>query len=125
VALLTSELIANSVEHSGAPPLSPVHLDIAVTDERVRVAVRDQGEGFVHLGRGPDSPLDSHWGLHLVDKLATSWGGAPEPQGPIWFELDRVASVRAAAAEIVEMSTTMPASAVGGGTPTETTEAPG
>ena len=122
VALLTSELIANSVEHSGAPPLSPVRLDIAVTDERVRVEVRDQGEGFVHLGRGLDSPIDSHWGLHLVDKLASSWGGAPEPQGPIWFELDRVAFVPAAAAEIVEMSTTTPASALGAGM---STEAPG
>jgi anti-sigma regulatory factor (Ser/Thr protein kinase) len=113
-ALLTSELIANSVEHSGAPQLSPVRLDIAVTDERVRVEIRDQGEGFVYLGRAPDSPLDSHWGLHLVDRLASSWGADPEPEGPIWFELDRVAVVPAATAEIVEMSTTMPASAVGG-----------
>ena len=71
-ALLVSELIANTLEHSGAPPFSPIRLDVLVADQRIRIEVRDQGEGFVHIGRTAGSPSDSYWGLHIVDTLATT-----------------------------------------------------
>ena len=88
-ALLMTELINNSVEHSGAPERSIVCLDIAVTDDLIRVEVRDQGDGFVPFGRTSGSPVDSHWGLHLIDELATSWGVSVVPPTLAWFELDR------------------------------------
>ena len=88
-ALLMTELINNSVEHSRAPERSIVRLDIAVTDDLIRVEVRDQGDGFVPFGRTSGSPVDSHWGLHLIDELATSWGVSVEPPTLAWFELDR------------------------------------
>ena len=113
-ALLTTELIANSVEHSGAPPSSPLRLDVAVTDQRVRIEVRDQGEGFIAVGRSLDSSRDLHWGLRLVDRLATSWGVSPEARAPVWFELDRPATLSAVAAGLNGQGTAAPASDRGG-----------
>ena len=39
--------------------------------------------------RAGDAPLDSHWGLHLVEELADRWGVTTEPESTVWFELDR------------------------------------
>jgi anti-sigma regulatory factor (Ser/Thr protein kinase) len=94
-ALLTTELIANGVEHAGAGADTSVQLDVALTDERLRVEVVDEGSGFVPAPRSPDTPLDSHWGLHLVEELADRWGVVPEPQTLVWFELDRPLSADA------------------------------
>jgi anti-sigma regulatory factor (Ser/Thr protein kinase) len=87
--LLTTELIANGVEHSPAGTRGRVRLDAALTDEVLRVEVSDEGRGFVPASRAPDTPLDSHWGLHLVEELADRWGVTAEPETLVWFELDR------------------------------------
>jgi anti-sigma regulatory factor (Ser/Thr protein kinase) len=92
LALLVTELIANSVEHSPAGPSGDVRLDIAVSDHVVRVEVRDDGDRFEPAVRTVDSPLDSHWGLHLVEELADRWEVADTAQTLVWFELDRVAA---------------------------------
>jgi anti-sigma regulatory factor (Ser/Thr protein kinase) len=94
-ALLTTELIANSIEHCGAGTGGSVRLEAALTDERLRVEVGDEGPGFVPAPRAPDAPLDSHWGLHLVEELADRWGVLAEPQTLVWFELDRRPSAQA------------------------------
>jgi anti-sigma regulatory factor (Ser/Thr protein kinase) len=99
-ALLTTELIANSVEHSGSGPDGSVCLDVALSSERLRVEVADEGPGFVPAPRAPDAPLESHWGLHLVAELADRWGVAAKPEAKVWFELDRPPSALG--------STTMP-----------------
>ncbi len=91
-ALLTTELIANSVEHGAGRP-GCVHLQVALTAGRLRVEVGDEGSGFDPAPRGQDTPLDSHWGLHLVETLADRWGVVAEPQTVVWFELDRVLSL--------------------------------
>jgi anti-sigma regulatory factor (Ser/Thr protein kinase) len=93
-ALLTTELIANSIEHGTGTPGS-VHLQVALTAGRLRVEVGDDGSGFVPAARSPDAPLDSHWGLHLVEALADRWGVVAEPRTVVWFELDRVLSLHA------------------------------
>jgi anti-sigma regulatory factor (Ser/Thr protein kinase) len=92
LALLVTELIANSVEHSLAGPSGSVRLDIAVTDDLVRVEVSDEGARFEPAVRTEESPLDSHWGLHLVEELADRWEVADSPQTLVWFELDRAAA---------------------------------
>ncbi|HEX6460898.1 MAG TPA: ATP-binding protein, partial [Thermoleophilaceae bacterium] len=56
-------------------------------DERLRVEVGDDGPGFVPAPRSADAPLDSHWGLHLVEELADRWGVVAEPETLVWFEL--------------------------------------
>ena len=95
-ALLTSELVANAVEHARTSPAGSVHLEAMLTDALVRVAVGDGGSGFAPVPRGPDAPLDSSWGLYLVEHLADRWGVVPEPQTLVWFELDRTRPARGA-----------------------------
>jgi anti-sigma regulatory factor (Ser/Thr protein kinase) len=89
VALLVTELIANSVKHSGTRPGATVRLDIELTEDVVRAEVRDDGPGFEARPRTADSPLDSKWGLHLLDVMADRWEVQSGPQTLVWFELDR------------------------------------
>ena len=88
-ALLTTELIDNGVEHSRTGAGASVRLDATLTDQLLRVEVGDEGPGFIPAPRSPGAPLDSQWGLHLVDQLADRWGVAVEPQTLVWFEMDR------------------------------------
>jgi anti-sigma regulatory factor (Ser/Thr protein kinase) len=89
VALLVTELIANSIEHAGTKPSGTLDLDVALTDQVVRVEVRDEGPGFAPTSRTADSPIDSQWGLYLMDQLADRWKVAADPPGAVRFELDR------------------------------------
>jgi anti-sigma regulatory factor (Ser/Thr protein kinase) len=88
-ALLMTELIANGVEHSGTGAQGAVRLDVTLTDSLIRIQVSDGGPGFVPAARTADSPLDSHWGLHLVEELADRWEVEASPHTSVWFELDR------------------------------------
>jgi anti-sigma regulatory factor (Ser/Thr protein kinase) len=94
-ALLMTELIANSIEHSGTGPRGAVRLDVGLTESLIRIRVSDEGNGFVPAARTAASPLDSHWGLHLVDTLADRWDADATPTTSVWFELDRVPSAAA------------------------------
>jgi anti-sigma regulatory factor (Ser/Thr protein kinase) len=87
--LLVSELIANSVEHSGAGRDQLIGLEVHATDERVRVEVSDPGPGF-DLPRQPSSrPWEAEYGrgLLIVDSLAQSWGVSQGDRSTVWFEL--------------------------------------
>ena len=89
-ALLMSELITNSVGHSGTGPHGVIRVEITLTESLIRVQVDDEGAGFVPVARTAASPLDSHWGLHLVDELSARWETCTAPHTSVWFELDRV-----------------------------------
>jgi anti-sigma regulatory factor (Ser/Thr protein kinase) len=98
-ALLITELIANSVDHAATGKPSSVRLDVALTTALLRAEVRDDGPGFVPTPRTEDSPLDSHWGLHLLDQLADRWAVMATPETLVWFELDRPRARRGASRE--------------------------
>jgi anti-sigma regulatory factor (Ser/Thr protein kinase) len=100
-ALLTTELVANAVEHAGTGAASEVRLEVALVEGHIRVAVGDDGGGFIPVPRTPGTPLDSHWGLHLVDELADRWGVVTEPRALVWFELPRVVASQTAGAVAV------------------------
>jgi anti-sigma regulatory factor (Ser/Thr protein kinase) len=87
VALLLTELIANGVVHSDGDGQLLVEVDVSAA--RVHVEVGDGGSGFEVDRRSPRSPLDSHWGLHLVEHLADRWAVRARPHTRVWFELDR------------------------------------
>ena len=85
--LLVTELVTNSVQHTGA---STVKLTVLVGSSSVLTEVTDAGPGFDPAKAG--SPTDDHtgWGLFLVERLAERWGvdkdgGATK----VWFELRR------------------------------------
>jgi anti-sigma regulatory factor (Ser/Thr protein kinase) len=87
--LLVSELMTNSVVHSGS---HFVTLVITTTiDGDLHVSVIDEGRGGLpHLL--PGGPHDEHGrGIELVDRLAKRWGITRErpPGMTVWFELDK------------------------------------
>ena len=87
--LLVTELITNSVRHAHAGKDEPVQLEVAVSRERVRVVVEDAGGGFVPRSRDADSPDDSGWGLHLVERVSERWGVHSNGRTRVWLELLR------------------------------------
>jgi anti-sigma regulatory factor (Ser/Thr protein kinase) len=92
LALLVSELIANSVKHSGTRAAGVIRMDVVLTQEVARVEVRDEGRGFRVAGREEDLLRESRWGLKLVERLADRWGVESRPHTAVWFELDRAGS---------------------------------
>jgi anti-sigma regulatory factor (Ser/Thr protein kinase) len=89
VRLLVSELVTNSVRHSEGPnSRSPVTLEVALSDEKLRVMVTDRGTGFEPHPREPGQSKASGWGLYLVDKLSDRWGVIRNHITRVWFEID-------------------------------------
>lgn len=84
VVLLVSELVSNSVRHSGANSRSDrIDVKVSVHDGRIRVEVTDQGSGFSAL-----DPRGEGLGLEIVEKLADRWGTGDERQNfLVWAEL--------------------------------------
>ena len=87
--LLVSELVANSVEHSGASRDQLIGLEIRVSDERLRVEVSDPGPGFDLPCVPTEQPWEAEYGrgLLIVDSLAQSWGVSHGDRSTVWFEL--------------------------------------
>ena len=90
--LLASELVTNSVRHSGAAvPGGLVTVAVAVAGEGVRVEVTDRsGDGAPVLSPAAfaDGDAEGRRGLGLVDELAARWGY--QRSGGLtttWFEL--------------------------------------
>jgi len=86
--LLVTELVANSVRHTGS---ENVGLKVLVGKSAVVVEVSDSGPGFQHRPRRRgDIASESGWGLFLVERLAHRWGvGRDGPATRVWFELLR------------------------------------
>jgi len=82
VMLLLSELVANSVRHSGCSPAEQVDILIRRIGDGVHVEVRDPGPG---KGIEP-SDLLHHSGLRIVDTLADRWGVRHHPT-TVWFDV--------------------------------------
>ena len=92
VLLLASELVTNSVLHSGsAVPSGVVTVTVAVGDEVIRVEVTDRCGGSVPVlpaAAPADDAVEGSRGLWLVDALSARWGY--ERDGGLattWFEL--------------------------------------
>jgi transcriptional regulator with XRE-family HTH domain/anti-sigma regulatory factor (Ser/Thr protein kinase) len=81
-ALLVSELVTNSVTHSGS---SWIDLAIALGNDRLRIEVSDQSPRPIHP-RTPDA--DGGWGMTIVAELAHRWGVERRTDGKsVWVEL--------------------------------------
>ena len=88
LALLVSEVVTNAILHVD-PPGRQVELEINVTDERTRVDVRDQGQGFGARSEHPAGSREGGFGLRLVEQAASRWGsGMNEGRFSVWFEID-------------------------------------
>jgi anti-sigma regulatory factor (Ser/Thr protein kinase) len=84
--LVVSELVTNSVLHSGLTEGEPIQLSVQVLLRRVRVEVVDSGWGFP-FADAAEAPLGHHgWGLPIVDALADRWGTERGPDTKVWAE---------------------------------------
>jgi anti-sigma regulatory factor (Ser/Thr protein kinase) len=85
--LLVSELVTNSVRHSGERPGAPVEISACAVDGVVRLTVGDDGVDGEITRRRPSSDGSSGMGLNLLDAIATRWGVTHVDGTQVWFEL--------------------------------------
>jgi anti-sigma regulatory factor (Ser/Thr protein kinase) len=97
--LLVSEVVTNSVRHSGVRD-GEIRLHAEVDEDTLRVEVFDAGPGFSRRTPRPhtDGPDPGGWGLVLVDRLADRWGVERAGSTRVWFEIDRSARRQTAGA---------------------------
>ena len=90
VELLVSELATNCVRHGGCDDRHELGMETAVSGDRVRVRVCDEGKGF-----GPSRPASPNaqkaggFGLVLLERVADAWGVQRGERFCVWFEVER------------------------------------
>jgi anti-sigma regulatory factor (Ser/Thr protein kinase) len=89
--LLMSELVTNSVRHSGMPAGAELVVSVALTPGMVRLDVEDPGRGGTIAPHPPDSHNGSGFGLNLVQALSERWGMERVAEGGtrVWAQLAR------------------------------------
>jgi anti-sigma regulatory factor (Ser/Thr protein kinase) len=92
--LLVTELVNNSLKHSGRPEGDPIDLRVEVAAGRVRAEVVDQGTAAPVIHPGDDGHRESGWGLFLLDRLAEDWGFTSGGPTRVWFEMSTRPGVR-------------------------------
>jgi anti-sigma regulatory factor (Ser/Thr protein kinase) len=87
VVLLLSELVANSVSHSGLSAPDEVEVSVRSIPGGLHVEVIDRGVGI----EDPTPPEDrEHFGLLFVDKVTDRWGYTNDPTR-VWFDISNEA----------------------------------
>ena len=91
VQLLVSEVVTNSVRHSGSD--EPIRLRVWERPSGLKVEIADGGYGFDAAPVGAGGDDEGGRGLMIVDALAERWGVADDAHGRVWFEIaDRTVS---------------------------------
>jgi anti-sigma regulatory factor (Ser/Thr protein kinase) len=87
--LLASELVTNSVRHSGQPDGEDVVVRVHVWRGVCRLEVEDPGCDRVIAARPIDPGDYGGMGLNLVETLSDRWGVIRTAQGPtrVWAQL--------------------------------------
>jgi anti-sigma regulatory factor (Ser/Thr protein kinase) len=83
--LLVSEVVTNSIKHSGSD--DPIQLRVWARPAGLKVEVADGGRGFE-----PGPPADAGEGeggrgLLILETLADRWGMSRDARTRVWFEL--------------------------------------
>ena len=102
--LVVSELVSNSVRHSGAPVGGVVIVRVQLTGTMVCLEVADPGGGGVIAPRIPDVECGGGFGLNLVRALSERWGLERVLTGGtrVWAQLPRAPLTAPAAASAEE-----------------------
>lgn len=86
--LLVSELVTNSIRHTGLTRDDFIRIRGTWSGGVLSVSIREpQAPQLRTAGAIRPAPgASSGWGLYLVDRLATRWG--VDPKRGYWFELE-------------------------------------
>jgi anti-sigma regulatory factor (Ser/Thr protein kinase) len=84
--IVMSEMVTNSVRHSGGSDGDPLTVRVDCSDRRIRIEVEDGGPGFSPIFQAPRPTSTKGWGLYIVDQLTDRWGVLPG--GVVWAEVD-------------------------------------
>jgi anti-sigma regulatory factor (Ser/Thr protein kinase) len=85
--LLVTELVNNSLKHSGRPEGDPIDLTVELAGRKVRAEVVDRGADAGMIWPARTAHSESGWGLFLLDCLADDWGYSSGGATRVWFEL--------------------------------------
>jgi len=83
--LVVSELVTNSVRHSGSE--EPIRLRAWTRASGLKVEVSDGGFGFEPGSHDRGHEYEGGRGLMILDALADRWGVSNDDQTRVWFEL--------------------------------------
>jgi anti-sigma regulatory factor (Ser/Thr protein kinase) len=86
LTLLVSEVVTNAVIHPDVEPPCGIRLSARIADNRIRVQVTDEGDGFEPRPRDP-TRSDRGYGLYLLEQQAATWGVEEGSGNTVWFEL--------------------------------------
>jgi anti-sigma regulatory factor (Ser/Thr protein kinase) len=94
--LLVSELVTNSVRHSGVPEGEDVVVRVDLWRHGCRLEVEDPGRDGVIAPQPQDLRNGGGMGLNLVQMLSERWGVVRAAGGPtrVWAQLPRAAAPR-------------------------------
>jgi anti-sigma regulatory factor (Ser/Thr protein kinase) len=89
--LLVTELVTNSVRHSGAAAGGHVVVRVELTPGMLRLEVEDSGRGGMIVPRAADMESTGGFGLNLVQALSERWGVERAAIGGtrVWAQLAR------------------------------------
>jgi anti-sigma regulatory factor (Ser/Thr protein kinase) len=93
--LLVSELVSNSVRHSGVPEGEDIVVRVDLWRDGCRLEVEDPGRDGVIAPQHHDLLDGGGVGLNLVQMLSESWGVVRAAEGPtrVWAQLPRAAAL--------------------------------
>ena len=83
--LLVSEIVTNSVKHSGSD--EPIRLRAWARPSGLRVEISDGGFGFEAGPRTAAGDHEGGRGLLILEAVADRWGVSRDARARVWFEL--------------------------------------
>ncbi len=89
--LLLSELVTNSLVHTGIGDDECIVVRIRLDDDALQLEVRNPGVTGTIASNGGDLVRGRGFGLDLVSLLSTEWGVRRDGHTAVWAELSRTA----------------------------------
>ncbi len=83
--LLVSEVVTNSIKHSGSD--DPIQLRVWERSTGLKVEVADGGFGFAAGETSAPGDGEGGRGLLILATLADRWGTSHDARARVWFEL--------------------------------------
>ena len=83
--LLVSEVVTNSIKHSGSD--DPIHLRVWERSTGLKIEVADGGFGFEPAEPTDPGVGEGGRGLLILEALADRWGTTYDARARVWFEL--------------------------------------